>query len=514
MIRIERALFSVYDKSGVAEFAAILAAQGAELLASGGTAQALTAAGLPVTALESLTGFGELFAGRVKTLAPQVHGGILMRRDDPDDQRDAQRHAIRPIDLVCVNLYPFAETAADRQASRAACVEMIDIGGPALIRAAAKNHAHVVVVADPRRYAEIAALLRTHHGSVPRQVAAELAAEAYALTAAYDAAVYRYLQGTDRLPAHWAAGGVSMTALRYGENPGQRAACYVRGSGFWSGLQIHQGKAVSYNNLADLWAAWECLGEFEESGCVIIKHRTPCGIALDESMSQAFSLARDADPLSAFGGIVAVNRVVDAPAAALMAEMFLEVVAAPGWTPEASEILARRKNLRVVTWPPGGDARADEAWAFHSLGEATLVQERLAAPKRPGEWRQVTRAAVDPDTLAELFFAWRVVRHVRSNAIVLTRERRTIGIGSGQTSRIDACDNALMKAARAGGSIAGAVLASDAFFPFSDVVERAAAAGVRAIVQPGGSLHDADSIRACDEFGVSMLFTGERAFAH
>jgi phosphoribosylaminoimidazolecarboxamide formyltransferase/IMP cyclohydrolase len=514
MIVVQRALLSVYEKRGIVEFARALSTHGVEILSSGGTARALQAAGLAVTPLEKLTGFGDLFDGRVKTLTPEVHGGLLLRRDHAEDRRQAEAHGIRPIDLVCVNLYPFAETAARPDATRATCIEMIDVGGPAMIRAAAKNHRDVVVVTAPEQYAAIAALLAEHGGRFPREAAARLAGEAFARTASYDAAIHAYLRSDAELPAHWAAGGPRAGELRYGENPNQRAAWYRTGPVFWSDLRLHQGKEISYNNLADLWAGADALAEFRECACVVIKHRTPCGAALGESVTDAFARARDADSLSAFGGVVLVNRTGDGELARQLTEMFLEVVAAPEWTEEALAILARKKNLRVLGAPRAIRAGDRATLAFHSLGDAVLVQDPLPPPAPSEGWRRVTQAATDAEALQELFFAWRVVRHMRSNAIALTRAGVTLGLGAGQTSRIDACDNALAKAARCGHEVRGAVLASDAFFPFRDVVDRAAAAGVRAIVQPGGSVRDVESIAACDEHGLSMVFTGERAFAH
>jgi len=510
-IAIRRALFSAYDKAGIADLARALATRGVEILATGATAAHLRGAGIAVRPLEELTGFDDLFEGRVKTLTPAVHGGLLMRRDRAGDREQAAAHGIAPIDLACVNLYPFRETVARSAADREACIEMIDIGGPAMIRAAAKNHRHVVVVPSPARYAEVLAALPDGEASVPEALAARLAAEAFALTAAYDADVFRYLSG-DALLDSWAVGGTRWLPLRYGENPSQAAACYLTGGPFWMAVQVHQGKELSYNNLADVWAGWRAGRDFPECASVVIKHRMPSGIALGASPLEAFTRARDADALSAFGGVVLVNREGDAALARAASAMFLEIVAAPAWSAEALAIFARKKNLRVLSLPdPNG---AMPRFDFYAAGDAALVQEALTVGSAPAAWSCVTRARAGDETLAELGFAWRVVRHVRSNAIALTRQRGTIGLGGGQTSRIDACEVALMKARRAGHETAGAVLASDAFFPFPDVVERAAQAGVCAIVQPGGSRNDAESIAACDACGLPMYFTGERVFAH
>jgi len=516
VIQVRRALLSVYHKEGLVDFARQLVSFDIELLASGGTARALQEAGLPVTPIERLTGLGELFGGRLKTLTPQVHGGLLLRRDVEADCREAAEHGIAPIDLLCVDLYPFAETAAAGAAAADQAIEMIDIGGPAMVRAAAKNHRDVVVVSRREQFAHVAALLGAHGGAVPRVEAARLAVAAFARTAAYDAEIFHYLRGRgdagDTWPPHWATGGEMLSSLRYGENPHQRAAWFAAPHGFWSAVKQHQGKEVSYNNLADVWAGWSAVRDFDECACVVIKHRTPSGLALGPTPGKAFALARDGDPLSAFGGVVVFNRRVDADAATPLADMFLEVVAAPDWSGDALARLRKKKNVRVLTLPPAERLHGRDA--YFGLGDATLVQEPLPRPHAPAAWQCVTQQDVDEGTRTELFFAWRVVRHVRSNAIALTRDARTLGLGGGQTSRIDACDVALLKAARAGHDVSGAVLASDAFFPFRDVVDRAAAAGVRALVQPGGSRRDQDSIDACNQHGLAMLFTGERAFVH
>lgn len=512
-IRIRRALISVYHKEGVADFARALASVGIEILSTGATARVLTEAGIAVTAVESLTGFGELFGGRVKTLTPQIHGGLLLRRGHAEDEREAEARGIAPIDLLCVNLYPFAATVAHSGDQPEACIEMIDVGGPAMIRAAAKNHRDVVVVSAPEQYAPVAQRIVESGGAFPRAEAARLAVEAFARTAAYDAQVYRYLAGGGEadLTEAWAAGGTRLLPLRYGENPHQLGTCYAAEEGFWRAVRQAQGKQLSFNNLADLWAGCQALREFEDCGCVVIKHRMASGLALAATPAEAFALARDGDALSAFGGVVVVNRTGDAALAEAVGEIFLEVVAAPAWEAAALERLARKRNLRVLTLPA---APPPAGFAHVSIGDAVLVQQSLPPASAPGTWRCVTRRGVESADLAELDFAWRVARHLRSNAIAITSGRRTLGLGAGQTSRIDACEIALLKARRSGHDLAGSVLASDAFFPFRDVVDRAAAAGVRAIVQPGGSLHDAESIAACDEQGLAMLFTGERAFAH
>ncbi|MCK4304482.1 MAG: bifunctional phosphoribosylaminoimidazolecarboxamide formyltransferase/IMP cyclohydrolase [Candidatus Eisenbacteria sp.] len=515
MIQVKRALLSVYDKSGILEFARALDALGIEIISTGGTARHLTGGGVRVTPIDQLSGLPDLFEGRLKTLTPQVHGGLLMRRDRAEDRKQAEDHGIAPIDLLCVNLYPFEETVARSGADRASCIEMIDIGGPAMIRAAAKNHRHVVVVPSPSHYEAVAARLAETPGQFPEQEAARLAAEAFGLTCTYDAAIYRYLRAEREMPEYWAAGGKRLQGLRYGENPNQQASCYISGEGFWKRVAQLQGKELSYNNFADTWAAWQCLGEFGETACVIIKHGTPCGVALGASPAEAFERARDCDALSAFGGIVLLNRPADEAVARLLTGMFLEVVGAPSWAEDAKVVLKKKKNLRLLTLPPQSSGGADAAdLRFRSLGEAVLVQTPMPPHTGTAQWKCVTEAEPDGETLRELDFAWRVTRHVRSNAIVLSKNGQSIGLGCGQTSRIDAAEVALLKAQRAGHATAGSVLASDAFFPFRDVVDRAAQMGVSAIVQPGGSRRDNESIAACNQHGIAMLLTGERVFMH
>ena len=511
MIRIRRALLSVYDKTGIVSFAERLHEAGVEIISSGGTARTLREGGVPAIPVEELTGLPDLFGGRVKTLTPQIHGGLLLRRDRSEDLAQAEQHGIRPIDLLCVNLYPFADTVARAGDDAAQCIEMIDIGGPAMVRAAAKNHRHVVVVTNPERYEEIAARVRAD-GGIGEEEAARLGAEAFAYTGAYDAAIADYLTPVDAMPPHWVVGGSRRQTLRYGENPNQVAACYVGGGGFWPECRQLQGKELSYNNLGDLWSAWGSLREFESCASVVIKHGTPCGAALGETPREAFERARDGDALSAFGGIVLFNRPADAAAAQPLTEMFLEVVGAPGWSEDALAILKKKRRLRVLTLPATRTPEASRA--VRGLGSALLVQTAMPPHTDTSAWRCVTEARADAEALAELDFAWRVVRHVKSNAIVFSRDRRTIGIGCGQTSRIDACECAVMKAERAGHELRGSVLASDAFFPFRDVVDRAAEVGTRWIVQPGGSRLDKESIEACNEHGIGMVFTDTRVFMH
>ena len=391
MIEVKRALLSAYDKTGLIEFAKALNDLGIEIVSTGGTARDLQGAGLEVTPVEKLTGLPDLFEGRVKTLTPQIHGGLLMRRDNPEDRQQALDHGIAGIDLLCVNLYPFADTIASSGDDRAACIEMIDIGGPAMLRAAAKNHRHVVVVSEPERYTEIARILQEGQGSFPEEQAAILAAATFAQTAAYDAMIHQYLAGEGPAGRAWAAGGRLLQSLRYGENPSQGAACYVGGAGFWQAKRQLQGKELSYNNLGDIWAAWQCLAEFDETACVIIKHCTPCGVAMGAGPTEAFARARDCDSLSAFGGVVLLNRPGDEEVAGLMTEMFLEVVGAPAWSEKALGALARKKNLRVLQLPERmGPPRGVPRGAFRSHGEAILVQDSMQSYSGPAGWELVT----------------------------------------------------------------------------------------------------------------------------
>ncbi|MBD3237815.1 MAG: bifunctional phosphoribosylaminoimidazolecarboxamide formyltransferase/IMP cyclohydrolase [Candidatus Eisenbacteria bacterium] len=525
VIRIRRALLSAYEKDGLVELAETLVAAGVEIVSTGGTARTLKAAGVAVVPIEQVTRWPEMLAGRLKTLTPQIHGGLLMRRGEATDRAEAEAHGIAPIDLLCVNLYPFRETVAREGARREECIEMIDIGGPAMIRAAAKNHRDVVVITSPRQYAGIISELRNGAGTITRETAARLAIEAFAATAAYDASILHYLWSTTPIdpdagrvrdwPLHWAIGGLRGTALRYGENPNQSASMYVGASGFWTAMQQHQGKALSYNNLSDLWAAWKLICEFDACACAVIKHAMPCGVAVGARPLEAFQRARLGDPLSAFGGVVILNRPVGEEVAGALGEIFLEVVAAPRWDADALARLEKKRNLRLLTIPdPVAQARCPETLQAKSLGEALLLQAAMPASAPASGWEQVAGAPVAAELLAGLDFAWRVVRHLRSNAIALTRGGQTIGLGGGQTSRIDALEIALHKAARSEHAAAGAVLASDAFFPFRDVVDRAAEAGIAAIVQPGGSRRDKESIDACNEHDLPMFFTGERVFAH
>ncbi len=512
-----RALLSVSDKTGLAELAQALAAAGVELISTGGTARFLADLGLAVTTVEKLTGFPEIMDGRVKTLHPRVHGGILARRDV--DSAVLLEKRIQPIDWVVVNLYPFRETLARPAAGDGEINDMIDIGGPALIRAAAKNRRWVTVVTDPADYPAIIAALPAQPASEMRQ---KLAAQAFARVAAYDTAVAGWL-AADR-----AAGGMpeqmlvelaKYRELRYGENPEQRAALYTAGPpapGSLAAAEPVQGKALSYNNFLDADAAWSLVTALgPAAACVIVKHGNPCGTARGQDPADAYRKAYATDPQSAYGGIIAFNAALDEAAARAIVEgQFAEVILAPALAPGAGAVLAGKLNLRVllVAQQPARPAR--EAFDIRRIGGGYLVQEPDTGSSSPRMWRRVTRRAPAADEASDLEFAWQVARAVKSNAIVYARGGQTLGIGAGQMSRIDAARFAGLKAADQGFDLGGAVMASDAFLPFPDNVEEAARLGIKAIVQPGGSIRDAAVIAAADTHNIAMLFTGRRHFRH
>ena len=523
IVPIQRALISVSDKTGLIPLAQALAARRVEILSTGGTAAALRAAAIPVTEVSDHTGFPEILDGRVKTLVPQIHGGILGRRDDPAHRAQMASHGIPPIDLVVVNLYPFEATIAAQAAAghtdRAACIEAIDIGGPALIRAAAKNHSHVAVLTGPAQYAGLIEQLEASGGTT-EALRRDLAAAAYAFTAAYDCAIAAWFagqQGTDFPPRLTIAGTLRQT-LRYGENPQQSAALYVSGTrpGVAAARQV-QGKALSYNNLADADAALECVAEFDPPTIVIVKHANPCGVASAASLSEAWEAALACDPVSAFGGIVAANRKLDEAAAERIAAIFSEVIVAPDADDAALAILARKKNLRLLLTGTLPDPAAP-GLQFRSLAGGMLVQTRDAAQTRAADLRVVTRRAPSPAEQADLLFAFQVCKHVKSNAIVYARGAATIGIGAGQMSRVDSARIAGWKGAANGllapAGAAGGVAASDAFFPFADGLDAIVAAGATAVIQPGGSIRDAEVVAAADAAGIAMVFTGTRHFRH
>ncbi len=506
-----RALISVSDKRGSVEFASGLAQLGWEIVSTGGTAQSLVRAGVPVTPIERVTGFAEMMDGRVKTLHPAVHGGILARRAVPADLKALGDHGYAPIDLVAVNLYPFRETIARPDVTIEEAIEQIDIGGPSMLRSAAKNHDAVTVVADPMDYRRVLEAMR--HGGVSAALRRELAAKAFTHTAAYDGAIAAYLSGgaPGDLPPTLVVVLERVQSLRYGENPHQPAAFYTTGEpGGLSALTQLGGKELSFNNLLDVDAALTAVGPFErEVACVIIKHTTPCGIALGTNAEESYRRALACDPVSAFGSVVGFNTVVTADAARAMADLFVEVVVAPRFQPEAVEILSGKKNLRVIEVP-----RADDKLDFKRVRSGFLVQERLHFDPNEKTWTMPTRRRPTDAEMGDLRFAWAAVASVKSNAILLAKDCAAIGIGAGQMSRVDSSMLAVHKAKAAGHDASGAVLASDAFFPFRDGVDAAAKAGIAAIIQPGGSVRDEEVIKAADEHGIAMIMTGVRQFRH
>src|SRR5215472_4628222 len=524
--RVARALISVSDRSGLVEFARALAASGIELISTGGTRKALADAGVGVLDVSEVTGFPEMMDGRVKTLHPKIHGGLLAIRDNADHAAAMRSHGIAPIDLLVVSLYPFEATVA-KGADFETCIENIDIGGPAMIRAAAKNHAEVAVVVDPSDYAVVLAELRQHGGATTLALRRKLAAKAYARTGVYDAAISNWFAGqlSDPAPALRAIGGHLIEPLRYGENPHQSAAFYRTSDlrpGVATARQV-QGKQLSYNNINDTDAAYECVAEFDPrrtAACVIVKHANPCGAAEGASLIDAYRKALACDPVSAFGGIVAVNRKLDAEAAKAITEIFTEVIIAPDATDEAIKIVAAKKNLRLLVAGGLPDARA-KGVTVKSVAGGLLVQSRDNSVVDEMQLKTVTKRAPSKDELADLRFAFRVDKHVKSNTIVYAKGRATVGIGAGQMSRIDAARIAARKAEDAAKELKlpapltkGSVVASDAFFPFADGLLVAIEAGATAVIQPGGSVNDQKVIDAADAHNIAMVFTGVRHFRH
>ena len=520
-IPIRTALISVSDKSGLVPFAQALAARGARIISTGGSARALRDAGVAVTEVSEHSGFPEILDGRVKTLVPQIHGGILGRRDLPEHVAQMAQHDIAPIDLVAVNLYPFEATVA-RGAGYDECVENIDIGGPALIRAAAKNHDFVTVLTEPEQYAEVLGEV-ARHGGISVGLRRRLAGAAYARTAAYDAAIASWFaeQRDETFPVRLTVAGTLRQTLRYGENPHQSAAFYVSGArpGIATAVQVG-GKELSYNNLNDTDAAFECVAEFETPTVAIIKHANPCGVASAATLAEAWDRALRCDPVSAFGGIVAVNRVLDGAAAEKIASIMTEVIIAPDADEAAKAALARRKNLRLLLTGGLPDAAA-AGLTFRSVAGGFLAQTRDNGRVSASDLKVVTRRAPTETELADLVFAFRVCKHVKSNAIVYAKDAATVGIGAGQPSRVDSARIGAWKseeAAKAAGLdvplARGSVAASDAFFPFADGLEAAIAVGATAVIQPGGSVRDKEVIAAADAAGIAMVFTGMRHFRH
>jgi phosphoribosylaminoimidazolecarboxamide formyltransferase / IMP cyclohydrolase len=524
--RVRRALISVSDKSGIVEFARALTDVGIELISTGGTRKALADAGLAVLDVSELTGFPEMMDGRVKTLHPKVHGGLLAMRENEDHAAAMRSHGIRPIDLLVVSLYPFEATVA-KGADFATCIENIDIGGPAMIRAAAKNHADVAVVVDPSDYAVVLAELRQHGGATTLALRRKLAAKAYARTAVYDAAIADWFadQLSDPAPAFRAVGGHLLEPLRYGENPHQSAAFYRTSesrAGVATARQV-QGKKLSYNNINDTDAAYECVAEFDPrrtAACVIVKHANPCGAAEGASLIDAYRKALACDPVSAFGGIVAVNRKLDAEAAQAITDIFTEVIIAPDASEDAIAIVGAKKNLRLLLAGDLPDPRA-KGMLVKSVAGGLLVQSRDDAVVDDMTLKVVTKRAPTNAELTDLAFAFRIAKHVKSNTIVYAKDCATVGIGAGQMSRIDSAriaahkaEDAAAAAGLSGPLTKGSVVASDAFFPFPDGLLVAIEAGATAVIQPGGSVRDDEVIKAADDRGVAMVFTGTRHFRH
>lgn len=508
-----RALISVSDKSGVVELATRLLELGWEIVSTGGTARVLRKAGLAVRDVAEITGFPEILDGRVKTLHPAVHGGLLARRDSPEHMRAIESHKITPIDLVAVNLYPFKETASRKDAAPDAVVEQIDIGGPSMLRSAAKNYEAVFVVVDPADYGRVLSAIEADDRDMDlRRLLAE---KVYEHTAAYDSAIATWFaeQRGDLFPDTFTAAFQRAQTLRYGENPGQAASFYVErpGAGL-AGLQQRGGKELSFNNLLDLEGALLAIEPFgQQVSCAIVKHTTPCGLAVGTDALDAYKKALACDPVSAFGSVIAFNTTVDQATADAVSSLFVEVIVAPEFTAEAVEVLGRKKNLRVLE----GTARwPSRSFDYKRVRGGVLVQERAPTVIDTEGWNVPTKRQPTSAELEDLLFAWRAVAAVKSNAIVLARGGMTIGIGAGQMSRVDAAFMAIHKAKIVGHETKDAVMGSDAFFPFRDGIDQAAEAGVRAIVQPGGSVRDAEVIAAADERGMAMVFTGKRQFRH
>ncbi|MDX1978423.1 MAG: bifunctional phosphoribosylaminoimidazolecarboxamide formyltransferase/IMP cyclohydrolase [Pseudanabaenaceae cyanobacterium bins.68] len=507
------ALLSVSDKTGLLELARFLVEeQQFTLISSGGTAAAIAAAGLPVTKVSDYTGAPEILGGRVKTLHPRIHGGILARLALDSDHQDLEQHQIRPITLVVVNLYPFAEAISQAHVCLAEAVEQIDIGGPAMLRAAAKNHEYVTVLSSPDQYALLIEQMR--QGEVSIGLRRSLAVAAFQHTAAYDRLIAKYLAGQAEPIAHrlpdFELAGSQAKPLRYGENPHQLATWYQTEAIGWSAAQQLQGKELSYNNLLDLEAARQLVAEFihDQPCAVIVKHNNPCGVALSSTLLGAYEYAFAADAVSAFGGVVALNQPLDLATAEVMSETFLECVVAPGFAPEALSLLRAKPNLRLLLL---ADLRQSAPETIRTIAGGILVQQSDHLPVDPSTWKVVTQAQPTPEQIQDLIFAWKVCRHVKSNAIVIAAEGATLGIGAGQMNRVGSCQIAI---AQAGENAQGSVLASDGFFPFDDTVRAAGAAGIRAIIQPGGSIKDQDSIAAADQLGLVMILTGTRHFLH
>lgn len=520
---IKQALISVSDKTGIVDFAKSLAAQGVSILSTGGTAKLLADAGLKVTEVADYTGFPEMLDGRVKTLHPKVHGGILARRDLPEHMAALDTHGIPTIDLLVVNLYPFVQTVAKADCSLEDAIENIDIGGPTMLRSAAKNHRDVTVIVDPADYAVVLDEMKANNNTVGYTTNFRLATKVFAHTAQYDGAITNYLTSLgeslrhDERSAYPATLNLAYTKvqdMRYGENPHQSAAFYrdiVTPEGALANYRQLQGKELSYNNIADADAAWECVKTFEAPACVIIKHANPCGVAVAASPAEAYAKAFQTDPTSAFGGIIAFNREVDEAAAQAVAKQFVEVLLAPSFTDAAKQVFAAKQNVRLLEVPMGDGVNQ---YDFKRVGGGLLVQSTDAKNVAPHELRVVTKRHPTPKEMEDLLFAWRVAKYVKSNAIVFCAGGMTLGVGAGQMSRVDSARIASIKAQNAGLSLNGSAVASDAFFPFRDGLDVVVDAGATCVIHPGGSMRDDEVIAAADERNVAMLMTGTRHFRH
>ena len=521
-MKIRQALLSLSDKRGAVEFAQGLAAQGVKLLSTGGTAKLLRDAGLAVTEIGDYTGFPEMLDGRVKTLHPKVHGGILARRDLPEHLATIEQHGIPTIDLVCVNLYPFRETVAKPNVTLDEAIENIDIGGPAMVRSSAKNYASVAVVTDPEDYPALLTEMQGNDGALTLATRFGLAKKAFTHTERYDAAIANWLTSLDDanqpqiFPSKLQLAFDRVEILRYGENPHQHAAFYrdpTPTPGTIAAYKQLQGKELSYNNIADADAAWECVKTFTTPACVIVKHANPCGVAIDVKLLTAYEKAFTTDSTSAFGGIIAFNDTVDSDVVAAMnaRQHFVEVLIAPGFTPEARELLATKQNLRVLELPL---AKVYHDFEMKRVGGGLLLQTPDRFNVSEADLKVVTRVEPTAAQIEDLLFAWRVAKFVKSNAIVFCGKGMTLGVGAGQMSRVDSTKIAVSKAQHAALTLTGSCVASDAFFPFRDGIDVLAAAGARSVIQPGGSLRDEEVIAAADEHGIAMVFTGARHFRH
>ena len=516
--KIQRAILSVTDKTGLVEFARKLSVLGVELISTGGTAKLLRDSGVSVKDISELTGFPEMLDGRVKTLHPKVHGGLLYRRENAEHRSAVATHGIQPIDMVVVNLYAFQKTAAKPNVQFEELIENIDIGGPSMIRSAAKNFQDVAIVTSPQDYDAIAEEMAQSGGELSAATKWRLAQRAFATTAAYDSAIASTLESitaNGRFEFHPEAGFPKtlrlsfdkITDLRYGENPHQKAAMYSDGSGTGvANARQLQGKELSYNNIVDLQAAWDLAREFEEPVCAIIKHTNPCGTATGETLAEAYKKALECDPVSAFGSVVGVNRTLDGAAAEEIAKLFLEVIAAPAFSDEARAKFSAKKNLRLVEI-----THAPQKWVLKNVSGGILLQDADVRPLAESDLKVVTKRQPTPEERRALLFAWKVCKHVKSNAILFARDGQTVGVGAGQMSRVDAAKVGTMKAVL---PLKGSVAASDAFFPFPDGVEEIAKSGATAIIQPGGSVRDQEVIEAADRLGLAMIFTGVRHFRH